>query len=138
MKRCTLCAGDGPDVEPDKDCMCGGAQTRASQLNGMSACIQYWRKEYEGKASQLKMCGEENQRLRASILNQRGDNLCWISDGGVEAAKIIPLDQFIPSCIQYHAQIAGERGILKGGRTIAQLETRIVELEAQLEAERAK
>lgn len=46
MKRCTMCAGDPPD-QPDKDCICGGAQTRQSQMNGMSACIQHWRKKSE-------------------------------------------------------------------------------------------
>lgn len=68
----------------------------------------------------------ENDRLRTSILNQAGDNLCWLKG---DETKIPTQEEFLESCRRYHAQIASQRGELQGGRTIAQLEARIVQLE---------
>lgn len=73
---------------------------------------------------------DDNSRLRMAVLNQCGDNLCWIIDP--EKAKALPEKEFLESCSRYHAQIAKERGVLEGGRTIAQLEARVLELENQL------
>lgn len=74
--------------------------------------------------------------LEASVRNQQGDNLCWF-DG---SPPIPPKAEFLESCRRYHDQIATQNGVLEGGRTIAQLEARVVELEAErianLEAER--
>lgn len=63
----------------------------------------------------------ENERLRASVLNQYGDNLCWIESA--EEAKALPEAEFLESCRRYRAQIAESRGELAvGQKTIAQLE----------------
>lgn len=79
----------------------------------------------------LSESGQENFRLRTAILNMRGDNLCWIGDRGMEEAKALPWHEFKESCFRYHAQISG-RGVFKDGRTIAQLEARVLELELEL------
>ncbi len=74
----------------------------------------------------------ENASLRASLLNKRGDDLCWIEDPG--KAKALPAEEFFESCRRYHAQLASERGELAVGQmTIAQLERRVLELEEDLE-----
>ena len=74
---------------------------------------------------------EENQRLRSAILNQSGDNLCWITDPA--EAKILPEAEFLESCRRYHAQLQAENGVIPPGcMTVAQLEARIVELETEL------
>lgn len=61
----------------------------------------------------------ENAELRLAIMNQTGDNLCWITEN---PTRIPPRAEFLESCSRYHAQISGERGELKGCQTIAQLE----------------
>jgi hypothetical protein len=73
---------------------------------------------------------QEIAELKTSILNQRGDDLCWVTDP--EAVKALPQAEFLESCRRYHAQLVTERGEATGLRTIAQLEARIVELEGQL------
>lgn len=64
----------------------------------------------------------ENDRLSKAVMNQCGDNLCWIE--GLEAeGKIQPWEQFGESCKRYHSQISGVVGELNAGQmTIAQLE----------------
>lgn len=62
----------------------------------------------------------ERVRLRQSIFNQAGDNLCWMANKPVQ---IPPRAEFLESCSRYHAQISTERGELPPGcMTIAQLE----------------
>ena len=73
---------------------------------------------------------EENQRLRSAILNQCGDNLCWITDPAT--AKILPEAEFLESCRRYHAQLQAENGVVSGCMTVAQLEARVLELETEL------
>lgn len=70
---------------------------------------------------------ERIKGLEASVRNQQGDNLCWF-DG---SPPIPPKAEFLESCRRYHDQIATQNGVLEGGRTIAQLEARVVELEAE-------
>jgi hypothetical protein len=67
----------------------------------------------------------EREELIDSVLNQSGDNLCWLTPAEI---KIPPRDQFLESCARYHAQISGERGELTGCKTIAQLETEVYRL----------
>lgn len=74
-------------------------------------------------------CENENKRLRLCIRNQRGDDLCHITD--LPQAMALPQAEFLESCRRYHDQIS-RNGTLEGGRTIAQLEARIVELEQLL------
>jgi hypothetical protein len=82
--------------------------------------------EYEnagggGKYTKLQA---ENERLRTAVLNQCGDNLCWVEN--VDQAKALPEAEFLESCRRYRDQIAGERGELQAGQmTIAQLEATI-------------
>jgi hypothetical protein len=59
-------------------------------------------------------------QARASILNQCGDNLCWLADP--EVGKALPEAEFLESCRRYRNQLAAERGEFTGGMTIAQLE----------------
>lgn len=42
-RRCSMCAGEPLDMEPDKDCICGGARTVEAELAGLRACIRRWR-----------------------------------------------------------------------------------------------
>lgn len=73
----------------------------------------------------------ENQRLRAAIRNQCGDNLCWIVDP--DLGKILPREEFLQSCSRYYAQLQEEKGVIpSGSMTVSQLEARIVELEDEL------
>ena len=51
--RCTDCQYDPPDVEPDKDCICGGAQTVDAQIRGLHAAVDYWRDKYIDLQRQL-------------------------------------------------------------------------------------
>lgn len=71
---------------------------------------------------------QENARLRAALCNWRGDDLCWIESE--PEALALPEAEFMESCRRYRKQLAGERGEAVGCMTIAQLETRIVELDA--------
>ncbi len=84
------------------------------------------------------MIGElqtENERLRASVRNQSGDNLCWLKG---DEAKIPPRAEFLESCARYHAQISEERGQLHGCLTIAQLEAEVQRLRDALEYVRCR
>lgn len=69
--------------------------------------------------------------LRKGIMNQRGDDLCWIQDPAT--ARALPEAEFMESCRRYRAQIASERGEFAEGKTIAQLEAEIVCLKEALE-----
>src|SRR6202040_4202117 len=71
---------------------------------------------------------KEINELRASILNRRGDDLCWIQD----VSKIPPKEEFLESCRRYHAQVAESHGVLEGCKTIAQLEADVTELKVAL------
>lgn len=76
----------------------------------------------------LELC-DVNGKLNAAIMNQCGDNLCWFEPG---QEKIPPRAEFLESCSRFHAQIAGERGELRGCRTIAQLEAEVGRLTKEL------
>lgn len=73
----------------------------------------------------------ENVKLRASVLNQCGDNHCHLSEEDRAKMPIAPISEFLESCSRFHAQVAGANGVIDSGcMTIAQLEARVEELEA--------
>ena len=84
----------------------------------------------------------EIERLRLRLLSAAGDDLCRLSQEEIKAytsgkVRIPPREEFLPSCERFHAQIAGEAGILEGCLTLAQLiaenaalAARVAELEA--------
>lgn len=74
---------------------------------------------------------DENARLRKAILNQAGDDLCWLETGW-KTNLIPPCAEFLESCSRFHAQISGQRGELTGCMTIAQLEAEVARLREQL------
>lgn len=75
----------------------------------------------------LRAARLENERLRAANRNIRGDNQCWLEEGGI--SKVPPAPEFLESCRRYHAQVARVAGELGPGHmTIAQLEARVEEL----------
>ncbi len=79
--------------------------------------------------SQLDAANVEIAELRASILNIRGDDLCWIRE---EIVQIPPAAEFFESCRRFHAQVAKDVGVLQGSKTIAQLEKEATELRMAL------
>lgn len=97
---------------------------RIAELNEECGNAKEWRAEFS-KAADRRY--ERIAELEASVRNQQGDNLCWF-DG---SPPIPPKAEFLESCRRYHDQIATQNGVLEGGRTIAQLEARVVELEAE-------
>lgn len=81
-------------------------------------------------AARVKELKTQNERLRQAVMNQSGDNLCWISNEA--EAKALPRKQFLESCERYHAQLVGTFGEATGLRTIAQLEAEIVRLQQRV------
>lgn len=73
----------------------------------------------------------QNEKLRLSIRNKCGDDLCWLEDP--ELGKGLPREEFMESCSRYQKQISETLGIIPmKSMTIAQLEARILELEELL------
>jgi hypothetical protein len=82
-----------------------------------------------------KKLTEENLRLKRAVLNQCGDNLCFLTDkeiGDIRAdpGRIPPWPEFGESCRRFHAQVADAvGGVLQAGQmTIAQLEAEVERL----------
>lgn len=63
MERCRICHGDPSDMEPDKDCMCGGSRTVKGQLAGLEGCIQWWRKLHADKSLKVNQLKQRQQKL---------------------------------------------------------------------------
>lgn len=81
----------------------------------------------------LRHIRAENERLRAAVRNQCGDNLCWLKDE--DLGKIPPRNEFLDSCRRYHTQLTVLRGELGPGQmTMAQLEAKVLELEELVRA----
>lgn len=74
---------------------------------------------------------QENARLRAAVINQCGDNLCWLEEG--KLGQIPPKEEFLASCARYHEQISGDRGVVQGCMTIAQLEAELEKYRQRME-----
>lgn len=76
--------------------------------------------------SALETTKEQLVALRNSVLNQAGDDACWIPDP--EHAQLPPKEEFLKSCERFHAQRTAQDGTLTGCMTIAQLEQQLAEL----------
>jgi hypothetical protein len=95
----------------------------------------------DGDAQFLNALVLEVERLRVRLLSAAGDDLCRLTPEEIKAytsgaVKIPPREEFIPSCERFHAQIAGEAGVLENCLTLAQLVAENQKLETALTAER--
>jgi len=45
LNKCPMCIGDELEIEPDKDCMCGGSRLMKEYIRGLNGCIDYWREK---------------------------------------------------------------------------------------------
>ncbi len=116
-----------------KECLCDRTSFEyvgeATDEEALAAGLVFDR---EGDSSELRCINreltEENGKLRKSVLNQCGDNLCWFKPNGEpctqEDMPIPSADEFLESCRRYHQQITERNGTLAGVgcMTIAQLE----------------
>lgn len=78
----------------------------------------------------------ENAKLRARLLTAAGDDLCRLTQEEIKAytsgaVQIPPEEEFIPSCLRFHQQIAGTEGVLQNCLTSAQMAAEITSLEAE-------
>lgn len=83
----------------------------------------------------------ENERLKLRLLSAAGDDLCRLSQEEIKelssgGVKIPPREEFIASCERFHAQIAGEVGVLGNCLTLAQLIAENAKLTAERDAAR--
>ena len=97
-------------------------------------------------AEELAAVTKERDCLSNSVMNQQGDNLCYLTDDELAewkkmwtaakdlkiSVKLPPWSEFGESCRRFHAQTAAENGILEGCMTIAQLEAECEKLRGQL------
>lgn len=121
----TICGGNAEEARGrSEECYVSIVKTRIAELEAECRNAKEWQEEFS-KAADGRY--ERIAELEASVRNQQGDNLCWF-DG---SPPIPPKAEFLESCRRYHDQIATQNGVLEGGRTIAQLEARVVELEAE-------
>jgi hypothetical protein len=81
---------------------------------------------------------EEVTRLQQRLLMAAGDDLCRLTQEEIKAmtageVQIPPIEEFIPSCRAFHAQVAGTAGVLPNCLTMAQLiaENEQLRIEAQ-------
>lgn len=77
------------------------------------------------------------ERLRARLLTAAGDDLCRltqeeIKDMSLGAVQIPPKEEFLASCERFHAQVAGEAGVMGNCLTLAQLVAENEKLEKRL------
>lgn len=80
--------------------------------------------------SLISSATEEISRLRAAVLTQDADNLCWATKPSQIAA--LPECEFLESCRRYRDQVARDAGERPGRMTIAQMEAHILKLELML------
>ncbi len=68
----------------------------------------------------------ECEGLRLRLLSAAGDDLCRLTQEEIKAyttgaVQIPPIEEFLPSCERFHAQIAAGPGVLPNCLTMAQL-----------------
>lgn len=80
--------------------------------------------------NELAELREQLAALRNSVLNQAGDDACWIPDP--EHAQLPPKEEFLKSCERFHAQRTAQDGTLSGCMTIAQLEQQLAAKDAEI------
>ena len=79
----------------------------------------------------------EIERLRTRLLSAAGDDLCRLTQDEIKAmsagaVKIPPKEEFLASCERFHAQVAGEAGVLGNCLTLAQLVAENERLKARI------
>lgn len=84
------------------------------------------RADIEQKFACMEDCRREINQLRLRLLSAAGDDLCRLSQEEIKAytsgaVQIPPIEEFLPSCARFHAQIAAGAGVLEGCLTLAQL-----------------
>lgn len=80
----------------------------------------------------------ECEELRRRLLTAAGDDLCRLTQEEIKAmsagaVKIPPKEEFLASCERFHAQVAGESGVMSNCLTLAQLIAENAELRRELE-----
>lgn len=90
---------------------------------------------------QVEKVTRERDKARLRLLSAAGDDLCRLSQEEIKAmsagaVKIPPKEEFLASCERFHAQVAGESGVLTNCLTLAQLIAENETLRAELVAER--
>lgn len=79
---------------------------------------------------------KEVERLKQKLLTAAGDDLCRLTQDEIRqmslgAVKIPPKKEFLASCERFHAQVAGEAGVMEGCLTLAQLVAETEQLRKQ-------
>lgn len=77
-------------------------------------------------AERLVEVERERDEARQRLLTAAGDDLCRLSQDEIKAmsageVKIPPKEEFLASCERFHAQVAGEAGVMGNCLTLAQL-----------------
>lgn len=77
----------------------------------------------------LAVLKDRVRKLSDAVVNQRGDDLCWITEP--TEAKALPESEFLLSCARFRRQIAIDHGEVDAASTMT-----IAQLEAKIESER--
>ena len=111
------------------------AKSRAFVTDGVSLVIRL--------ADECLRRGERIVELETRLLSAAGDDLCRLTQEEIKAmsagtVKIPPKDEFLASCERFHAQVAGESGVMENCLTLAQLVAENAKLQADLATARAE
>lgn len=84
------------------------------------------RKIFLSFAEKVAELEAENERLKTRLLSAAGDDLCRLTQEEIKAmsagaVQIPPKEEFLASCERFHAQVAGEAGVMSNCLTLAQL-----------------
>jgi hypothetical protein len=100
-------------------------ESEADRIRRIGHC-QWWQ-ELDSREGERLVLVKRVKELEQAVLNQCGDNLCWVTNDA--EVKALPEAEFLESCRRYRLQIVSERGEAAGLKTIAQLEAEIVRLQ---------